>query len=160
METSLATVIIGLSVLSIVKLVSAATTQTGITQKYTTAYMLVDNIHELLLGLPFNDPIFGTHTGGPNTGQTSLSQFNDVEDFDGYAPSPPIDANRQPIASLANWQQSVSVTLIGDVNGHLLNGAGGTYSVVERVRVTISYRPSAIAAWTPILTSSWLKTKY
>lgn len=161
METALATVIVGLAVLALVNLIAATNIQTSYSQKQTTAFMLANQIREAMVGMPFNDPLTGTHAGGPNTGQTNVSQFNDVEDFDGYVASPPIDSHRQPITTLGSWQQSVSVTLIGDNNGANLNSTTGNLgAIVERVRVTISYRAPSEASWTPITTLSWLKTKY
>src|SRR5579875_972361 len=73
METSLATLIVGLSVLAVVKLISAVTQQSFYAQKTTTALMLANNIRELMDGLPYNDPAYGTHLG-PLTGQTDVSQ--------------------------------------------------------------------------------------
>lgn len=138
METALATVIVGVAVLSLVKLMTVTTQQTGYSQKLTNAYMLANQVRESTGGLTFSQ----------------------VQALNGVSYAPPIDSNGQPINNLSNWQQSISVQPVGDVNGQLLNGTGGTYSVVERVRVTISYRASPEDTWTPIVTNSWWKTLY
>lgn len=138
METALATVIVGMAVLSLVKLITVTTQETGYSQRLTTAYMLANQIRESTTGLTFSQ----------------------VQALNGVSYSPPIDSNKQQLSNLTNWQQSISVQTMGDVNGQLLNGAGGSYSVVERVRVTISFRASADDNWTPIVTTSWWKTLY
>jgi Tfp pilus assembly protein PilV len=165
METTLATVVVGLAVLATVKLVSATSMQTGYSQRLTTAFMLANNMRELLGSLPFNDPTTNTTPAsplpnGPQNGEASVSQYNDVQDFNNYKANPPIDANRQSISSLTNWQQSVSVQLVGDQFGSHINSGGSTLSVVERIKVTISFRDSPTSAWSPIVSSSWIKTKY
>ncbi len=162
LETSLATLIVGLSVLSIVKLVTAVTTQSFYAQKTTTAMNLADNLRELFASLPFNDPVFGTHLG-PNSGQTALSLYNDVEDFNGYTASPPIDANRQIIPSLSNWQQSVTVAHVNPNNFQLTDSVPTDAAVVlDRVTVTVSYNPDPTNAngWIPITSIEFLKSKY
>ena len=80
-ETALATIIVGLSVLSIVKLVTVVVGQNMVAQKTTTALTLANNVREYMNGLPFNDPATGTHRG--IAAGTPLSQYNDVEDFCG-----------------------------------------------------------------------------
>jgi hypothetical protein len=164
LETSLATLIVGLSVLAITKLILAVTQQNFYAQKTTTALMLADNIRELMIGLPMCDPASGVHLG-PNTGQSTVDKFNDVEDFNGYTASPPIDANCQPINSLTNWQQSVTVTHVTPGN----NGYNSTDPssndqgvVLDRIKVVVSYSatPSDSTTFTPITTIEWVKSKY
>src|SRR4051812_28842337 len=70
LETSLATLIVGLSVLAITKLILAVTQENFYAQKTTPALMLANNMRELMIGLPFNAPAYGTHLG-PNPGQTT-----------------------------------------------------------------------------------------
>jgi hypothetical protein len=162
LETSLATLIVGLTVLSIVKLITAVTTQNFYAQKTTTAMMLANNLRELFASLPFNDPVLGTHLG-PNTGETSVALYDDVEDFDNYTANPPIDANRQPIPALANWQQSVNVTHINPNNFQLTDSvANDAACVLDRVTITVSYNPDPAnpAGWTPITSIEFIKSKY
>jgi type II secretory pathway pseudopilin PulG len=162
LETSLATLIVGLTVLSIVKLVTAVTGQNFYAQKTTTAMMLANNLRELFASLPFNDPINGTHLG-PNSGETSLALYDDVEDFNGFSANPPIDANRQPIPALSNWQQSVTVTHVNPNNFQLTDTiANDAACVLDRIVVTVSYNPDPTdaAGWTPISSIEFLKSKY
>ena len=162
LETSLATLIVGLTVLSIVKLITAVTVQNFYAQKTTTAMMLANNLRELFASLPFNDPVYGTHLG-PNTGQTTLASFTDVEDFDGFVANPPIDANRQAIPSLSNWRQSVSIVHVNP-NNFQLNDSVATDSacVLDRVTITVAYNsnPANSSGWTAISSIEFIKSKY
>jgi type II secretory pathway pseudopilin PulG len=162
LETSLATLIVGLTVLSIVKLITAVTTQNFYAQKTTTAMMLTGNLRELFASLPFNDPFYGTHLG-PNTGETSVALYNDVQDFNNFSANPPIDANRQPISSLSNWRQSVTVTHVNPNNFQLSDPvATDAACVLDRVNITVSYNPNPAdsAGWTTITSIEFIKSKY
>jgi hypothetical protein len=163
-ETSLATLIVGLAVVAISQLILSVTQENFYAQKTTTALTLANNVRELLIGLPFNDPAFGTHLG-PNTGQATIGLFNDVEDFNGYATCPPIDANRQPITALPNWQQSVTVAHITPgANGYNTTDPASTDPgvVLDRVTITVSYSatPSDATSWKRICSVEFLKSKY
>lgn len=139
METTLAVVIVGLAVVAIVRLVAATNQQTGYSQKLTTAFMLANHTREMMTTMDF----------------TTLQTRNSLT----Y--SPPIDANGQPITALANWQQTISVQLVGDNTGASLYGVvNNQQAIVARVRVTISYRPVSTAAWSPIVSLSWLRGRY
>ncbi len=159
METALATIIVGLSVLAIVRLITAVTQQSFYAQKTTTALMLASSIRELMDGLPYNDPAAGTHLG-PLPGQNNVSQYNDVESFNGYVANPPIDAHRQPLSNMGNWQQSITVTHVSPTNFTLTDPLPtDSACVLDRVQVTISYQPTGSATWLPIVTTEWLKAK-
>ncbi len=159
METALATILVGLSVLAIVNLVTVVTQQSFYAQKTTTALMLANNIRELTDGLPYNDPAAGTHLG-PLAGQNNVSQYNDVECFNGYVASPPIDAHRQVLSNMANWQQSVTVTHVSPANYTLVDPLPTDAAcTLDRVQVTVSYKAAGSATWLPIVTTEWLKAK-
>jgi Tfp pilus assembly protein PilV len=159
METALATIIVGLSVLSIVNLITAVTQQNFVAQKTTTALMLADNIRELTNGLPYNSATQGNHLG-PLTGMTTVSQYTDVQCFNGFTANPPIDAHGQTITNMSNWQQSVTVTHVSPSNFRLTDSLPTDSScVIDRVQVTISYLPQGSTTWQSIATVEWLKSK-
>jgi hypothetical protein len=159
METALATILVGMSVLAMLKLITVVTQQNGVAQKTTTALMLADNIRELTNGLPYNSGTVGNHLG-PLTGMTTVSQFSDVQCFNGYVATPPVDAHGQPIASMGNWQQSVTVTHVSPSNFRLTDSlATDSACVLDRVQVTVSYLPQGTATWEPIASVEWLKSK-
>ena len=161
-ETMLATIIVGLSVLAIVRLITAIHQQNFYAQKTTTALMLANNLRELMAGMPFTDPANGVHLG-PLSGMTTVAQYASVEDFNGLVCNPPIDANRQTIASLPNWRQQVTVTHVSPSNYSLADSLPTDQAcVLDRVTVTVSYNatPANAATWMTITTLEWLKSKY
>ncbi len=161
-ETSLATLIVGLSVLAITRLVTAVHQQNFYAQKTTTALTLANSMRELLAGMPFTDPANGVHLG-PLSWESGVTQYTNVEDFNGLSANPPIDANRQAISSLPNWRQQVTVTHVNPNNYSLTDSlATDQACVLDRVTVTVSYNatPGNANTWMTIATMEWLKSKY
>src|SRR5436190_6347822 len=107
-EASLATIIVGLGVLSMMQLFAACTRQNAAAASMTTAMLLAENVQETMAGLSFSDPAYGKTYFGAEPGQT-LGSFDDVDDFDAQTFNPPIDSTRARINSLANYTQVVSV---------------------------------------------------
>ena len=162
METALATVIVGFSVIAVVQLITVTTKQNYFAQKTTTALMLADQIREGCARLPFCDPANGVHLG-PNNGATLPSQFNDVEDFSGLTVSPPVDSLGQPLTQFAKWQQQVTITHVSPGLFTLTQANATDQTVVlDRITVTISYNdtPANSSTWAPIATLEFLKSRY
>jgi hypothetical protein len=135
METGLATMIIGLGVVSVLQLTTKLTVSQITAVDMTIAVNLANNVHELTYNLHFADPNSPTHWG-PETGET-LATFNDNDDFDGQTFSPPIDARRQTIANLKGWSQTVTVQSV-DINS-LTTAVPNGSSKAERVTATINH---------------------
>jgi len=94
-EASLATVIIGVGVLAMVDAQSSFMVSNQWSSHAATATFLANEIREMTRGLPKHDPVVGlflqddqdgttTLLGwGPEQGETTLADFDDIDDFDG-----------------------------------------------------------------------------
>lgn len=60
-EAALATVIIGIGVVSLLELLAAGSMSNGAATELTLAASLANNIHEISIGLPFTDPVNDLH---------------------------------------------------------------------------------------------------
>lgn len=160
-EAALTTVIVGSGVLSTVILFAACTKENSVAANTTTAMMLAGNIQEMMEGLSFNDPAYGSTYFGPEPGET-LATYNDCDDFDGLTFNPPIDATCQPIAALSPYSQVVSVVPVYATQpGSNTNPAAPdlpktTYTGALRVQVRILYKPNGLAA-TEVYRTSWVR---
>lgn len=145
-ESALVTVIVGLGVVAMLELLATGTNANAGGTELTTAVHLARNIRELTLGMAFYDPADPTHWG-MESGET-LATCDDVDDLDGKAFSPPIDARRQSLNSYTGWEQAVTVES-ADVNRLTLSVPKGSQPV-NRVTVVISHRGQ------PVYRTSWL----
>ena len=179
-ETTLTTIIVGLAITALVKLVLMNTQQNRYTQRLTTGCLLAENCREMMAGLPFSDPSNGTLSFGPETGE-ALATFNDVDDFDGFdstvradlatgQPVGPVDAARRVITETVggvaqvpvewqNWRQQIAVDPVDSDNLNTVYPKPNTARVCVRITVTISYMPPGTAAWEQVTQLRWLKTR-
>ncbi|HUO10616.1 MAG TPA: hypothetical protein VM008_20100 [Phycisphaerae bacterium] len=155
METALATILVGVSVLAVVRLITVVSQQNFVAQETTTALMLADNLREYMKGLAYNDAIAGNHLG-PINNAIPFTQWTDVQSFNGFVANPPIDAHGQTLANLADWQQSVTVKHCNPSNFQITDSlATDSACTVDRVIVTVSCKSNG--SWVPIATTEWLK---
>ena len=91
-EASMATVIIGLGVLAMVDAQSSFITSNLWSNHAASATFLANEVRELTRNLPKHDPVHGIYIDedsdtligwGPDTGETTLDDFDDIDDFDG-----------------------------------------------------------------------------
>jgi type II secretory pathway pseudopilin PulG len=179
-ETTLTTIIVGLAITALVKLVLTTTQQNRYTQRMTTGCLLADNVREMMAGIPFSDPSNGTLTFGPETGE-ALATYNDVDDFDGWdstvrpdiaggQPVGPVDAARRVITEVVggvtqvpaewrNWRQQIAVDPVDSNNLNTTYPKPNTSRVCIRITVTISYRATPTSAWEQVVQLRWLKTR-
>jgi len=160
-EAALATVIIGLGVVSMMELFGACTTENSTANGQTTAMLLASNIREAMAGLPLYDPILGNSAFGPQIGQT-VGQFTNVTAFDGSQFSPPIDAARSTIPQLTQYTQVISVMPVDptqlsvNTNEASPTIAKATYTGAVRVRVHIYYQRTPTMKASEVFTSDWI----
>jgi hypothetical protein len=179
-ETTLTTIIVGLAITALVKLVITNTQQNAYSQRLTTACLLADNCREMLSGIPFSDPSNGTLTFGPETGET-LATFNDVDDFDGFdstvrtdiaagQPVGPVDAARRVITQTVagvtevplewrNWRQQIAVDPVDANNLATVYPKPNTARTCIRITVSISYKSPGTTTWALVSQLRWLKTR-
>jgi len=161
-EASLATIIIGVGVLSMMQLFTACTKQNGAASNMTTAMLLAENIQETMAGVSFSDPAYGKTYFGPEPGQT-LHSYDDIDDFDGKTFSPPIDSTRSAIPSLSQYSQVISVwpvyanQLSANSNTASPDISQTTYTGAARVTVRILHQQSPTDAPTEVYRTSWIR---
>lgn len=94
LETALATVILGVGVLALIEAHASFTRHNRFSSQAMTGAYLANEIRERIRTLPRHDPVNGLRVDstqnppvvrgwGPEPGETSVLQFNDIDDFDG-----------------------------------------------------------------------------
>lgn len=148
-ETVLTTMIVGTGVLSIMAAQQAHHRKNDWAQRTGTAMLLANELRELTLSLPLNDPISGKANMGPEAGEAGVADYDDLDDFagkvvggygDGAIFDPPINALRQVIPNMTGWSQRVLVenVLSSFVSATFTQPLGTTN--LMRVTVTVHYK--------------------
>jgi prepilin-type N-terminal cleavage/methylation domain-containing protein len=162
METALATVIIGVGIMAMMRLVTTCTSENDLAKQTTNAMLLADHVQEAMAGLAFNDPFSVNTNFGPEPGET-LATYNDVDDFDGKSFSPPIDSMRNQMPQFIQFTQVVSVCpvlpaqLNGNTNPAAPTIAKTTYTGAVRVTVQILYRRVPADQPTEVYRTNWIR---
>ena len=113
-EAATTTVIIGVGCVAMLQLLGAGTVANHAGTEGTVAMNLAGNVREAMAGIAFADKTTPSHWG-PETGEGTVKQFNDVDDFDGWASAPgtPINAKRDRLPEqYAGWEQQVKVECV------------------------------------------------
>ena len=117
-ETALATVIVGVGVLAMVSAQRTFHRQNYWSTHASTAERLANEIREMTLNLPRHDPVTGQAYWGSEPTESTLDDYDDLDDFDGtgegliFAASlgnGPVNAQRELIADMDGWAQLVQV---------------------------------------------------
>lgn len=152
-ETALATVIVGVGVLAMVSAQQAFHKQNGWSTHASIAMQLGNEIREMTLTLPRNDPVTGAAIWGPEGNEAWVGDFDDLDDFDGAAgaglifsadwdpgtvDNGPINAQREVIANMNGWSQTVRVFNIDPFDITTTLGDASTSMVV--VEVVVEYQ--------------------
>jgi hypothetical protein len=166
-EAALTTVIISTGVLAILAAQQAYHRKNNWAQRTGTAILLANELRELTLTMPMHDPITGDANMGPEFGETTVADFNDLDDFAGSVTNgrgtgtvfrPPINALREVIAGMDNWSQHIHVeNVLPDnigVEPSLAMPLGSTDMM--RLRVVIRYHDDEEDEGTIITELTWV----
>ena len=83
----------------------------------------------------YQDPNQTTVLLGPELGETTRSQYNDVDDYNGWIESPPQDRNGKALPGLAGWTRSVAVAWVTPANPA---NTSALESGLKRITVTVT----------------------
>ncbi|MCC5828811.1 MAG: hypothetical protein JJU36_05130 [Phycisphaeraceae bacterium] len=174
-EASLTTVIIGTGVLAIMAAQQAYHQQNHWAQRTGTAMLLANEIREMTMHLPHHDPAVGAENYGPELGEDTIHDYNDLDDFigglDGAGralprsfthPDGPISAVRQVIPGMEQWEQ---VLLIENVLPEAINVPSeqtmplGSTDLM-RLTVTVNFIDPNSGDREAVTTLSWLVPRW
>ncbi len=172
-ETALAIVIVGVGVISIMAAQAAFHQQNSWSTHAAIASQLGNEIRELTFNLPHNDPVTGTmidpDTGtifwGPETNETFLADFDDLDDFDGGGAglifsadsipvNGPLNARGEVIQNMDGWSQIVTVRNVDPFDLSTVVADGASEVMIVEVRVT--YQAPGESTPTDMTTVSWV----
>jgi prepilin-type N-terminal cleavage/methylation domain-containing protein len=144
-EVLVAVVLMGLAVVALMTANSALTQANAAGTELSTAEFLAEQIRELATTLPVIDPESGAGTFGAE--EAGLADYDDLDDFDGRTFSPPIDADRQPLANFGAYSQQVIVQNVNASNFDQVVADHGSDFVRVTVTVVFSGRQITSASW-------------
>lgn len=146
-EVLVAIVLVGIAIASLVAANISFTKANAAGTELSTAEFLLEQVKELTVMLPVVDPNTGMSTFGPEAGETVLADYDDLDDFDGLAFSPPISADRATLNNFAAFTQQVTVENVSAGDFEQIVADHGSYFVRVTVKVLLNSEEIISADW-------------
>lgn len=150
LEILIAVILVGVSIAALVVANTSFTLANGTGADISTAEFLVEQMRELTATLPVMDPDTTSPTFGLE--EMTLADHDDVDDFDNFAFSPPIAADRTLLSDFAAFSQHVTVQNVSASNFDTVVGDGAS----DFFRITVTVWLSG----TPLCSTSWIRARY
>ena len=159
----MASVIIGTGVLAIISAQEVLLKKNDWSSMTTTATLLGNEIREMTLNLPRHDPVTGTTFWGPESDESTLEDFDDVDDFDGPGDgivfsstlgNGPINAARSVISDMQGWEQIVRVMSVDSFD--ITTPMPDAETDMVRVEVLVRYQGPDDDEPTDMTTITWI----
>lgn len=144
-EIMIATIMIGLAVASMLASNGAYSKANSAGLAISQGQFLVDQIREMTAMVDVIDPESGTITFGAE--ESSLSNYDDLDDFDGASYNPPIDINRDQLTDYAAYTQKITVENVSLANLQTVVADHSTDMVRVSVVVTLAGKNVASSSW-------------
>lgn len=147
-ECAGASLILGLMITAGLRAAAQAGAAQVVSGRALAGTLLAEGLLNEILSLPYADPS-GATTIGIDAGESASSKatFDDVDDFDSWAESPPQAPGGAAIPGMANWSRSVRVY-------RALPSSPDTNSASEtglkRIEVTVRYSGKAVCTLTAL----------
>ncbi len=151
-EVLIATILIGLSIAALVAANGSFTMANDAGGDLSTAEFLIEQLRELTTMLPVVDPQLEATVFGPETDETSLALYDDLDDFDGRTFSPPIGADRAVLAGYPSFSQQITVENLDPSNFNQVVADHGSDFV--RVTVIVSQNGRQVSS------ATWIRARY
>ncbi|MSR40307.1 MAG: hypothetical protein EXS10_00165 [Phycisphaerales bacterium] len=166
-ETALATVIVGTGVLAIVSAQQAFFLKNEWSTHASTAERLGNEFREMTWRLPAHDPVTGTTFWGPEPDETSLEDYDDLDDFDGEGGTGtvwssaigngPVAAARAVIDKMEGWSQEVTVECVDPFD--IVVRVDDNATDMIRMLVTVRFQGVQDSAPREMTRVSWIAPK-
>jgi len=161
-EAALATVIVGTGVLAMVFAQQTFHRQNDWAQQSAVAMRLAGEIRELAINLPRHDPVTGVEWWGVEPNESTLDDWDDVDDLDGAIFSAdlgngPISAMRTILLDMPGWMQRIEVESVDpfDLSTTVPDGT----SDMLRVRVIVLHQGAMDLAPEEVTRLEWVQPR-
>jgi len=148
-EVLIAIILIGMALVSLLAANGAFTKANAVGTELSTAEFLIEQIRELTTLLPVIDP---NTTGIFGPEEAALADYDDLDDFDNAAFSPPISADRTTLNSFTAFTQHITVENVSAADFEQV--VADHFSSFVRVTVSVSLNSRQISS------TSWIRARY
>jgi len=150
-EVLIATAIIGIAIAALMASNISHTQANAYGMHTSTAEFLIGEIRAMTMPLEVVDPESGTDTFGAEADESSVTDYDDLDDFDGVTFNPPVDVGGNALGDFSQYSQVVTVENLDP--GDLTNVIADHGSSIVRISVTVSMNGKEISS------TSWIRAE-
>ena len=149
-ETAISILLVGGLVVAALNTVGASVAGREFTRNRGRGDLLAHHLMSEILRQSYEEPV-DTPKWGRESGESGGSRpdYDDVDDYDGWASSPPEERDGTALADLDAWERSVVVEF---VDPNVLTTVSATETGVKRITVTVRHHGVDKASLTSIKT--------
>ena len=150
-EALVATAIIGIAIAALLVSNVSHSQANAYGMNTSTAEFLIEEIRAMTTPLDVVDPNTGTATFGIESGESSLADYDDLDDFDDLTFSPPVNVNGTILNDFSQYSQIITVVNVdaGDFTSVIADHG----SSIVRVSVSIVMNGKEISS------TSWIRAE-
>ena len=150
-EALIATVLIGIAIAALVTSNISHTQANAYGMHTSTAEFLIEEIRVMTMPLEVTDPNSGTGVYGPEVDESSVTDYDDLDDFDGVTFNPPVDVNGNVLSDFSEYSQVVTVENLDP--GDFTNVVVDHGSSIVRVSVSVVMNSKEISS------TNWIRAQ-
>ena len=155
-EVAVASLLVGVLLIAALQSVGARLRHQANLTDRQHAQLLAEQLYAEVMECRYQDPD-ETPTFGPEASETGGTRgvFDDVDDFDGWDQSPPVDRAGAALANGTNWRRTVDVAFVpsGD-----MTGVSGTDQGLKRITVSVYFNGELVTSVVGVRSSAWEDT--
>lgn len=156
-EVSVSTVLVGLIIVGALRCLATATMSAESTSDHSQAILLAEDLMEEILQQDYSEPTEEVRFGRELTESASdRSSWDDVDDYDNWSASPPVDADGTAVAA-DSWTRRVTVVHVDPADLHA-EQSDQSDTGVKRITVEVLRSGSLVAELTGVQTRGWISS--
>ena len=144
-EILISVILIGMVIAGLMEANIGFTRANGVGINLSKAEFLIEQIREFSLLLETVDPESSSATFGAE--EASLTDYDDIDDFDGKTFNPPIDTQRQRLNYLSAFSQEITVENVAASNLEQVVADHGSNFIRMTVKINLNGQEISSASW-------------
>lgn len=144
--------IVGLMLVAALNTVGASKVSQARSADQTLGPMLAQELMSEILNQNYMEPAGTLAFGLEGESASVRSDWDDVDDYDGWSASPPQDRDGAVLSGTTGWGRSVAVTWADTAD---VNSTAGSPSGIKRIDVTVTHDGRTVTTLSSLRTNGW-----
>ncbi len=151
-EAVMSILVVGLMLVAVLNTLGASKLSQMRNTEQSLGPMLAQDLMTEILNQHYMEPATTGTFGLEGENATVRTDWDDVDDYDGWSSTPPQDRNGTDLPGMDGWGRKVTVTWADAAD---LNSTSGSANGIKRIDVTVTHNGQPITTLSSLRTSGW-----